>query len=236
MGEGKWQGLGVSRQPEAICGRSGPRIRHGGPGSEAISARLTTLCWVRHGETDWNAEGRLQGQEDVPLNARGWEQARTCAAYLAQQRWDAVVTSPLSRARMTAAVIAEACGTGFPVLMPPLMERYYGAASGLLFAERQARFPDGQPSDLESLDDLRTRVEGALQTLCRDYAGQRVVVVSHGGTINMMLAILSGGTLGTGRTTLANCSLTGICHVSSTNPNRPATWTIEYYNRVITER
>ncbi|NQD89088.1 histidine phosphatase family protein, partial [Paenarthrobacter sp. CM16] len=67
---------------------------------------LTTFALVRHGQTDWNAERRLQGSTDIPLNDVGREQAREAVAFLSDQQWDTVVASPLSRAAETAEIIA----------------------------------------------------------------------------------------------------------------------------------
>ena len=71
---------------------------------------ITKICIVRHGETDWNAQGRLQGRTDIPLNENGKVQAMKCGEFLAQNNWDAVITSPLKRARETAEIIANYMG------------------------------------------------------------------------------------------------------------------------------
>lgn len=103
---------------------------------------VTTMVLVRHGETDWNAEGRLQGQRDTPLNVTGLQQAAWCGARLARDAmgWQRVVSSPLLRARDTAAIIAEHLGLAQPHLFPDLMERNYGAGEGHTWAEIRAPF------------------------------------------------------------------------------------------------
>ncbi len=104
---------------------------------------VTTVCLVRHGETDWNRLGKLQGREDVPLNDAGHRQAERCAAYLHQAGWSRVVTSPLLRAHQTAMVITERLGLPPPQPDAAFIERDYGAASGKTNVEAAALFPDG---------------------------------------------------------------------------------------------
>ncbi|MDB5085743.1 MAG: yhfR, partial [Bacilli bacterium] len=71
---------------------------------------MTTVCLVRHGETDWNAEGRLQGRQDTELNENGRKQAKLAGIHLKNEQWDAIVTSPLKRAKETAQIIATELG------------------------------------------------------------------------------------------------------------------------------
>lgn len=189
---------------------------------------MTTLCWVRHGETDWNAGHRLQGRQDVPLNARGRVQAARVGEYLALGTWNAVVTSPLSRALETARMISERLDLGEPAPMVELVERDYGSASGLTPGERLARFGEAPIPDAEPIDALRDRVSLALDTLERWHQGGRVIVVAHGGTINAMLAILSDGQIGTGKTVLSNASLSLIQEI-----NGAGRWEIAFYNQSV---
>lgn len=182
----------------------------------------TTVCLVRHGETDWNAAVRLQGSRDIPLNAVGREQARLVAAALAGEEWDAIVSSPLSRALDTARTIAAALD------IPPdhitvrddLKERAYGAAEGTTEAERNGRWPNHYWPGLEAKRDLWRRCMNALNDIARRHAGERVIVVCHGGVINAVLAVISHGELGTGKTRLHNASLTRL-HTDG------RTWTID---------
>ena len=67
---------------------------------------ITTICLVRHGQTDWNALGKLQGQTDIPLNELGKIQARQCGEFLSEEDWDVIISSPLKRARETAEIIS----------------------------------------------------------------------------------------------------------------------------------
>ncbi|MGH7046657.1 MAG: histidine phosphatase family protein [Stellaceae bacterium] len=97
------------------------------------------LFLFRHGETDWNREGRLQGHTDVPLNPTGLAQAEELARRLRPHRLDAVLSSDLSRALTTARIVAEALG--LPLATDPgLRETSVGAAEGLIWADARARF------------------------------------------------------------------------------------------------
>jgi uncharacterized phosphatase len=183
---------------------------------------ITTVCLVRHGETDWNATVRLQGSRDIPLNEAGREQARLVAAAIAGEEWDAIVSSPLSRALDTATAIAAALG------IPPdhitvrddLKERAYGAAEGTTEVERNERWPSHYWPGLEAKRDLWHRCINALNDIARRHTGERVIVVCHGGVINAVLAVISHGELGTGKTRLHNASLTRL-HTDG------RTWTID---------
>jgi probable phosphoglycerate mutase len=151
---------------------------------------MTRLIVWRHGNTDWNAVDRVQGQSDSQLNARGRDQAAAAAAVLAAVRPAAIVSSDLSRAADTAAALAAV--TGLPVAYDArLRERYFGVWQGMTLAEIAVRHPvefaawrNGDPSpgcDLESLDDLGKRVGVALQELADAHPGAMIVVATHGG-------------------------------------------------------
>ncbi len=184
---------------------------------------LTTMCLLRHGETDWNLEGRLQGREDVPLNDYGRQQARLAGRFLAREPWDLVISSPLKRAHETAWIVASEIGITEVVVMPEFVERDYGAASGLTVAERKALYPDGVWPGLESREDVRRRCLLGLETVLTRYRGRRIVLVSHGAAINSMLAAFSGGEIGSGKTSLHTACLSTIRHGG-------AGWEIERYN------
>lgn len=183
---------------------------------------ITTVCLVRHGETDWNAAVRLQGSRDIPLNETGRRQARLVAAALAGEEWDAIVSSPLSRALDTARAIAARLGVPEEriELRDDLKERSYGAAEGTTEAERNQRWPHHHWPGLEDKRGLWRRCMAALDDIARRHAGERVIVVCHGGVINAVLAVISHGELGTGKTRLHNASLTRL-HTDG------RTWTID---------
>jgi uncharacterized phosphatase len=160
-----------------------------------VEVGATAVCLVRHGETDWNALGRLQGREDVPLNDRGREQARRSGEALRRYAWDHVLTSPLARARETATIIAAQVGAATVHEVPELVERDYGAASGLTRAEAALRFPDGVVPGEEDCQAVRARCLPVVERWARRHPGGRLLVVTHDGVISALLAAASGGAL-----------------------------------------
>ena len=150
---------------------------------------MTELYLVRHGETNWNREKRIQGLTDISLNDTGRAQAKTTGSLLARRSWDAVYASPLSRARETASIIAIELGLGGPILLDALVERNYGAAEGLNWFEVELRYPHGTAvPGRESREQVGARVIPALVALAEQRTGQSLVIVSHGGAIRAVLS------------------------------------------------
>lgn len=140
---------------------------------------MTALALVRHGRTQWNAARRIQGSTDVPLDHVGRQQARDAAAGLAELgMWSAVVSSPMLRARETAAIIAHLLGV--PLLDPivELVERDCGLAEGMTVDEAHGRWPDLEYPEAEPVAAVGVRVAGALDRIAASAPG--AVVVSHG--------------------------------------------------------
>jgi probable phosphoglycerate mutase len=150
----------------------------------------TTILLVRHGETDWNLERRVQGRTDRPLNETGRRQAIELASELADERVDAVYSSDLVRAHETARILARRKGLDVTVI-PDLREKDFGTWEGFTDQEILSRFPDarGRPwGDAESNDDVARRVVGALRRIAESHPGGRVVVVAHGGPFRAVRA------------------------------------------------
>lgn len=162
---------------------------------------------VRHGETEWNSAGRVQGREDIELNANGIRQAESLAGAFAGVALDAVISSPLSRAKKTAVIVADT--KGLPVFVEPqLIERDYGALSGkaVRSEDKQSLFMDMDIPGLERMDDVAGRMLGVIERFAKtDY--QRILMVSHGAAINSVLSALSKGEIGSGRTWLVNACI-----------------------------
>ena len=157
---------------------------------------LTTFALVRHGQTDWNAERRLQGATDIPLNDVGRGQARDAVAILAPYEWDAIVSSPLSRAAETADLIAEGLGLTVSRRVPELTERSFGPAEGMQAGpELEALRVPGGFKGAESEDEAADRGLAALEALAEEYRGQRVLVVTHGTLLRVSLSRAIGQTL-----------------------------------------
>ncbi len=176
------------------------------------SLTSTTICLVRHGETDWNFTRRYQGWSDIPLNALGIEQAGIVALAIAGEEWDAIVSSPLARARRTAEAIAAALGIEQIEEDADLRERGYGEAEGLTLEEREAKWIGAEWPGLEPWEVMADRAMSALDRIVERHAGKRVLVVCHGGLINAVLTRVSAGEHGTGITIILNTARTTIVH------------------------
>ena len=153
--------------------------------------RPTLLCIARHGETDWNAEGKLQGWLDVPINARGREQSRQLAAGFAESGFSHVHGSSLVRASETAAMIARALGLPPPLCHDDLRERNFGVIQGIpkaelaefnpvLYQQIASRNPACDFEQGETMDEFADRVLGALRRIAGHLPGSRAVVITHG--------------------------------------------------------
>ncbi|MGP0222064.1 MULTISPECIES: histidine phosphatase family protein [unclassified Paenarthrobacter] len=182
---------------------------------------LTTFALVRHGQTDWNAERRLQGATDIPLNEIGRGQARDAVGILSGYEWDTIVSSPLSRAAETADLIAEGLGLKVARRVPALTERSFGEAEGLQAGpELEALRIDGGFRGGESDEDAANRGIAALHELAREFPGQRVLVVAHGTLIRLALSKAIGRTLDSVQNAVLNLAHH---HVDDG-------WRLEYFN------
>lgn len=163
---------------------------------------MTTLLLVRHGETDWNAEGKLQGHTDRPLNDFGRRQANTLADRLAGEEIAAIYSSDLARAKETAEIVGARIGV--PVVVDPdLREKNWGTWEGLTGDERLRVEFEG-----ESTEEHRNRTLGAIARIVERHPGERVVVVTHGGSVRRVQAAVSGFAL----PVIENCSVWAVAH------------------------
>jgi len=182
---------------------------------------LTTFALVRHGQTDWNAERRLQGATDIPLNDVGRGQARDAVAVLAPYEWDAIVSSPLSRAAETADLIAEGLGLTVSRRVPELTERSFGPAEGMQAGpELEALRVPGGFKGAESEDEAADRGIAALEALAEEFRGQRLLVVTHGTLLRVSLSRAIGQTLAS----VDNAAL-NLAHHHAIDG-----WKLEYFN------
>ena len=198
------------------------------------SPMTTRFCIVRHGETAWNAEMRVQGQLDIPLNATGRWQAKKVADVLIGVEFDAVVSSDLLRALETAqlsivrngvsssataksasfvrppcsavvtgVVVVSSAPTGEIQLHPELRERHYGKFQGLKYVEAQAQFPEDFAAHQyrhlefaygsgESLSNFAARVSKVMSALAEQHAGNTVLVLTHGGVLDVIYRMATG--------------------------------------------
>jgi probable phosphoglycerate mutase len=181
---------------------------------------MTELLFIRHGETDWNRQQRFQGQIDVPLNATGQAQAARLGQRLAAEPCDALFSSDLARAQQTAAPLAAAWSKP-ATLVPGLREQSFGVLEGLDVPTIKARHADLWQQWLEhrgdfalpggeSLRQFHARVLSAVRELAVAAPGKRLVVVTHGGVLDMLWRTAHG------------LSLDGLreCEIPNTGLNR----------------
>lgn len=155
------------------------------------------LGFIRHGQTDWNARELLQGSSDIPLNATGRTQAHEAAAVLAGGDWDAIVSSPLQRARETARIIAQDLGLKLGHSYDELIERDYGQAEGMRLEESEKLWPDKTGGGIETLASVVARGRKAISLISEEFPGQNVLVVCHGTIIRYTLSDFVGYKLDT---------------------------------------
>jgi uncharacterized phosphatase len=144
------------------------------------------MALVRHGETDWNVKGLIQGQSDIPLNKTGLLQAGQAADWLAGNgKWDRLYSSHLMRAQKTAEIIGNYLNLDL-ILDQDLMERGFGTLEGLTIEERTYLYPASRENEssvpgLEFREDFKARVVKAFETIVREVIGLNIIIVSHGG-------------------------------------------------------
>jgi len=186
-------------------------------------SEATRLVVVRHGETAWNVEQRIQGQLDVGLNERGRWQAGRLAAALADEGLQAVYSSDLQRAADTAAAIGRT--TGLPVVHEPaLRERAFGRFEGETFVDVERRWPEEArrwrrrepgfgPGGGEVLTDFFDRCVGAAFRLAGRHPGETIALVAHGGVLDCLYRAATRIALDAPRTwQLGNASINRLLH------------------------
>jgi 2,3-bisphosphoglycerate-dependent phosphoglycerate mutase len=184
---------------------------------------LTRVVAVRHGETDWNAQTRIQGQIDIGLNAVGRDQAQRLGRALADARFDAVYASDLRRAADTARAVAERAGLPLRTEVS-LRERAFGDFEGLTWAEVEQRHPEASrrwrerdasfgPPGGETLALFYERAVGALAAIAARHRGQHIAIVTHGGVLDALYRAATRIALDAPRTwQLGNASINRVLH------------------------
>lgn len=170
----------------------------------------TRIIAIRHGETSWNVDTRIQGHLDIPLNDTGVWQARQVGQALADEPITAIYTSDLQRAHTTAQAVADA--TGAPLTAEPgLRERSFGQLQGRTFAEIEAQLPEEarrwrqrdphfEPDGGESLIVFRERITRITDELVQRHPGELIVLVAHGGVLDVLYRAATGQELQAPRT------------------------------------
>jgi probable phosphoglycerate mutase len=178
----------------------------------------TRICFIRHGETDWNVAHRIQGQTDVPLNETGRSQALAMAFNAGHYEFSAIVSSDLQRAADTAQMLAERRGLAVST-MPQLRERHFGIFQGLTAAEGLQLNPAAHACYIgrdvnydfetgESMLRFAERVAEAVYFITSQYPKQSIAVVSHAGVLEIVYRKATGRPLHTPRDfAIPNCAL-----------------------------
>src|SRR5699024_2773760 len=184
---------------------------------------MTKIYLVRHGETDWNIKGIIQGQTNIPLNKTGEIQARECGEYFKNKPIDAIISSPLMRAKKTTQLINQTLNLRI-IYEDRLKERYFGIAEGKSKVELIKKFHQQIYPSQEPRLALNKRAMIALNDILREYRNQNVLVIANGAVINSILASVSNHTVWSRITTLKNGSLS-ILNINEHN------WLIESVNQ-----
>lgn len=160
---------------------------------------MTEICLVRHGETLWNREFRLQGAKDIPLSEIGIAQAQAAASRLSKENWDILYSSDLSRAKVTAEHLN--LDLGIPhYIEAGLRERNFGPLEGMKREDIEQKYPNvlhhsaGEQviSGVESYEALCQRVQETIKTIACRHVGKKILIVSHGASINAFLHMVTG--------------------------------------------
>ncbi|KAK4488367.1 hypothetical protein RD792_004128 [Penstemon davidsonii] len=189
MADSNFRGSGLG---QSECDEDGGKV-------ETVSPNYVEIIAIRHGETEWNSDGRIQGHLDVDLNDVGRQQAVAVAERLSREpKISAVYSSDLKRAFETAEIIAKSCGVSEVTKDPDLRERHLGDLQGVVYREIAKIKPEAHrafvsnrkdqeiPGGGESFNQVYERCTSALQRIAQKHKGERVVVVSHGGTIRAL--------------------------------------------------
>ena len=153
---------------------------------------MTLFGLVRHGQTEYNRQHLFQGSSDIPLNDTGREQAHQALDTATPMAWDAVITSPLSRAQETGRIIASDHALSFEGTDPRLVEIDWGQAEGHSVPEMEERYPRRSFPGREDLHSVVDRSCSALDELADARPGQSVLLVAHGTLIRLLISGVTG--------------------------------------------
>ncbi len=167
---------------------------------------------IRHGETNWNLEGKLQGREDIPLNNTGRQQAAMCGQALQGLNIKAILTSPLNRAKKTAEIIADTIGVQEVIVEEGLIERDFGTLAGVTYDKRKYFDTFGVEEGIEPWDLLQKRLLDCIRNRAEEFRKEEIIMISHGAAINSVVSALTAGEMGSGKTRLKNACINVICY------------------------
>ncbi|MFJ8261747.1 histidine phosphatase family protein [Rummeliibacillus sp. NPDC094406] len=185
---------------------------------------MTKIYIVRHGETDWNCEGRLQGGTDTTLNDRGKQQATVCRNYFKKIKCDAIFTSTLQRAMLTATIMNEELKLPFFQLRE-FAERTFGVAEGMTYEERVKVYPHKEYPNQEKIEQLKERIASGLLKIHDQYPDGNVILVTHGAVIHTLFSMVENPEIFPQSARLSNGGVS-IIH------DRDGKWWLEKYNQI----
>lgn len=183
---------------------------------------MTKIYIVRHGETDWNRAGKLQGATDVPLNEEGRKQAVACGKFFEDIAIQAIFTSPLQRASKTAKIINEQLHLPL-IQIDAFRERTFGTAEGMTYEERSKVYPRKNYPNQESFKAFRKRLVRGLQEIYEAYPDEDVALIAHGAVIHTLFQIVQNADFFPKNARLSNGGV-------STIYSKGGEWWLEAYN------
>lgn len=183
---------------------------------------MTKIYIARHGETDWNRAGKLQGATDVPLNEEGRKQAVACGKFFEDIAIRAIFTSPLQRARETAEIINQQLHLPL-IQIDAFRERTFGAAEGMTYEERSKVYPRKNYPNQESFKAFRKRLVRGLQEIYEAYPDEEVALIAHGAVIHTLFQIVQNADFFPQHARLSNGGV-------STIYSKGGEWWLESYN------
>jgi probable phosphoglycerate mutase/uncharacterized phosphatase len=152
---------------------------------------MTTLCLIRHGQTDWNKKFLIQGRENNPLNEEGITQAHITANLLLNNdsNWDVIISSPLIRAVQTAEIIKDKLNLKSPIIINNnVIEREFGAAEGLTISEEvYDRINNDDYDNLETCKELQKRSMDTIIDIVKSFPNQKILIITHSHFIKGLL-------------------------------------------------
>ncbi|MGG3805740.1 histidine phosphatase family protein [Metabacillus fastidiosus] len=192
---------------------------------------ISILYLVRHGETEWNHIGKIQGHMNIPLNEIGRHQAKQLANALVNSGISKIYSSDLQRAYETASIIAKELNIQEVIKCPLLRERSFGSFEGMELKQLITEIPDYETnwdivdnSIIESLEALRKRSVSRIMDIVTETEGEKILIVSHGAFINAFLYDITNGQQGPGITEIPNTSYSILLYDNESG------WKIQFLN------
>lgn len=185
---------------------------------------MTVICLVRHGETDWNKQQRIQGRSNIPLNERGIEQVREAQEGIWKTKWDIIYTSPLQRAAETGHLLNESYTIPIQI-KEEWIEKSFGDVEGKEYSYVFSTYPDGVFPRAETDEAVIDRVLPLFDEIAHEHAGKNILIVTHGAIIHALLRHFNAY-----QETLEDVRLHPLSMHTFMNENNE--WIVESYNQL----